>query len=139
MRFFWKTFDWRGMRFGVSHDLLQIDGVPYLERWILWLGLNIRVHKFYRSDEDRALHDHPWAFITFPFQAYEEDYWDPHLRLVLRRTVKPWRFHYRPAKQRHMVIKVSDGPTWTFFMSWFKTNEWGFWPNGTFVHHKDWE
>lgn len=38
---------------------------PYLERW--WIiprnrVFNIYLQQFWRSDDDRALHDHPWAF-----------------------------------------------------------------------------
>ena len=37
---------------------------PYLERWFAvprnrWF--NVYVHRFCRSDDDRALHDHPWV------------------------------------------------------------------------------
>lgn len=37
---------------------------PYLLRW--WLiprnpVFNVYLHQFMRSDDDRALHDHPWA------------------------------------------------------------------------------
>lgn len=40
------------------------DGTPYLLRW--WIiprnrFFNIYLHKFLGSDDDRALHDHPWA------------------------------------------------------------------------------
>lgn len=36
---------------------------PYLRRW--WIvprnvGLNVYLHEILRSDDDRALHDHPW-------------------------------------------------------------------------------
>lgn len=38
---------------------------PYLHRW--WIIpknrlFNIYLHKFMRSDDDRALHDHPWSW-----------------------------------------------------------------------------
>ena len=38
---------------------------PYLRRhWLIPRNrfFNIYVHEFLRSDDDRALHDHPWAF-----------------------------------------------------------------------------
>ena len=42
------------------------DDLPLMKRWILfrvpWLG--IYIHKFYRSDYEMALHDHPWPFVT---------------------------------------------------------------------------
>lgn len=37
----------------------------YMHRWILetpWF--TIRLHHILRSDEDRALHDHPWDFVS---------------------------------------------------------------------------
>ena len=39
--------------------------LPYLLRW--WLVprnkvANAYLHKFFRSDDDRAHHDHPWLF-----------------------------------------------------------------------------
>lgn len=39
----------------------------YMERWYVikhnrWL--NIYIHHFSRSDDDRALHDHPWASVS---------------------------------------------------------------------------
>src|SRR5688500_17625240 len=41
---------------------------PYLVRWYLFRSgpVSIFIHKFVRSDEDRALHDHPWAFLVIP-------------------------------------------------------------------------
>lgn len=41
---------------------------PYLKRW--WLiprnrFLNVYLHEFHRSDDDRALHDHPWFWLSF--------------------------------------------------------------------------
>src|ERR1700722_14934819 len=40
---------------------------PFLRRWFVipknrWL--NIYYHNFVRSDDDRALHDHPWANLS---------------------------------------------------------------------------
>ena len=42
-------------RFGITHDLVFDDNKPYLERWILWFGATIRLHKSAR--------DHAGAFI----------------------------------------------------------------------------
>ena len=38
---------------------------PYLLRWFLIPRnpvFNVYLHKFMRSDDDRALHTHPWLF-----------------------------------------------------------------------------
>ncbi len=41
---------------------------PYLHRWYVLRSerIGLFIHKFVRSDEDRALHDHPWSFIVIP-------------------------------------------------------------------------
>lgn len=48
--------------------IVNCERQPYLHRWYLikreWLSLFL--HKFVRSDEDRALHDHPWGFVVIP-------------------------------------------------------------------------
>ena len=48
--------------------IVNCDRDPYLFRWfvIRTETLGVFVHKFVRSDEDRALHDHPWSFIVIP-------------------------------------------------------------------------
>lgn len=134
-----KTFNLGRFRFGFTHNVVCILSDPYLERWILWLGIvTFRIHKFYRGDNDRVLHSHPWPFITFPFSPYREDYWTGWG--ISRRTVRSWRFHYRPASHRHIVRKITPGPFCTFMVHGWKTNEWGFWPKPTtFVHWRDWE
>lgn len=52
------------------------DHDPYLLRWFLLRrgeALGVYVHKFLRSDEDRALHDHPWDFLVIPlWRGYRE-------------------------------------------------------------------
>ena len=132
------TVDVGKLRFGFTHDLVHVNDDPYLERWLLWLGVTFRLHKFYRGDQNRAPHDHPWPFITFPLHAYREDYWDG--QKMSNRVVKPFRFHYRPAKHRHIVRKITEGPTWTIVVNLWKTNEWGFYPDpNTFVHWRDWD
>ena len=45
-----------------------VIGQRYLERW--WIvprngWCNVYLHRFNRSDDDRALHDHPWASTSF--------------------------------------------------------------------------
>ena len=49
---------------------------PYLLRWHVIPRnrlLNVYVHKFLRSDDDRALHDHPWWFVSLILRGrYDE-------------------------------------------------------------------
>ena len=155
-------------RFGLIFDTVHFLGSDYLTRLRAYAVGTLRLHKFHRGDDDRAPHDHPWWFITFPFTSYTERYWtaeeevarpqhpvdaffglpapatNPRLRWVARtRVVKAWRFHFRPAKFRHFVIGRADGlkkPFWTFVIAGFASNNWGFWRTPTeFVPHKEWD
>ena len=53
----------------------NLEGEPYLLRWV-WFniaGYSLKLHVFLKSDEDRALHDHPWKFKNFILSG---GYWE---------------------------------------------------------------
>ena len=118
---------------GFEHSTVGIQGRPYLERWFVMLfGCTIRLHKFYRGDDDRALHDHPWRFWTFPLRGYWER------TPAGTQYVKPWRLHYRPSGYQHTVVDFRGGvPAFTLVVTSRKERRWGFWPGGKFVYYKD--
>lgn len=137
------------VRLGLEFSTIVHHGSDYLARCILYVAGTLRLHRFLRGDDDRAPHDHPWWFVTFPFTSYVERYWvhwqsPAGLRWYAgERVVKAWRFHFRPAKFRHFVIGRADGknkPFWTFVITGFANNSWGFWPAPErFVPHKEWK
>jgi len=123
-------------QFGFTHDIIYNEDQPYLERWIIWCGITLRLHRFLASDEDRAVHDHPWWFVTVPFASYGE-FVEVNGEEVYR-TVAPFRPHFRAANFRHRV-EISSAPAWTLVMTGPKSNEWGFWLNDQFIHNSDWQ
>jgi hypothetical protein len=126
---------------GYTQDWIGYEDCPYMNRWILWFGLGtLRVHRFMRDDEDRDLHDHPWAFVTIPLQTYHEAVTvsgEASDSLRTLRTVRRFRPHFRRAKHRHSV-KLITRPTWTIVITGPKTRSWGFWRHGEFVHWRTW-
>lgn len=128
------TFDIGSFRIGLQHDLVpHSDGRKYLERWFIYLGITIRFHLFHSGDDDRAPHCHPWPFITFPLRSYREKVFTitnggSSTRIDLQ-TVKRFRFHYRPATYRHIVLEPTDGKrTITLVVTGWKQRSWGFYP-----------
>lgn len=135
-------------------------GQRYLDRFIAYCaGGTVRLHRFWRGDDDRAPHDHPWWFVTFPFASYIERYWE-RVEFVSydifadceytqvawterTRVVKAWRFHFRPARFRHIVVRREDGkdkPFWTLVITGMSKNKWGFYPDPeTYVYWRDWK
>lgn len=122
---------------------------PYLLRW--WIiprnrFFNIYLHKFLRSDDDRALHDHPWLWnisillkgnyreYTFLSQGYT------FLKSTSRfaGSLSGFRFRWGKAPHRVKLITAIDFdhymteiPVWTLFITGPVVRDWGFYcPKG---------
>ena len=126
----WRFGAWR---IGWTHDLVLDGDEPYLERWIIWCGITLRLHKFHKGDDDRAFHDHPWWFVTLPLRSYRELV--PRLGEQLAKRFRP---HFRPAHHRHIVQLLGDKPVYTFIVTGRKEQDWGFWEDEKFTHHEQW-
>lgn len=96
---------------------------PYMLRW--WViprnrFFNIYLHHFLRSDDDRALHDHPWWNLSVLLRGQYLEHTRDRIRLrragyiVLRRATCAHR------------IELIDGPVWTLFLTGPKIRSWGF-------------
>jgi hypothetical protein len=107
-------------------DLIINGG--YLSRWFVIprnLYFNIYWHKFSHSDDDRALHDHPWYSVSFLIKGEMIEH-----NLKGRRHI-PWLLPVvRSAKFAHR-LELTKGPAWTLFITGPKLRSWGFLcPNG---------
>ena len=136
---------------------------PYLLRWYLvpwriwhrqarenptlwrrvkgFLGLvlpSVYLHCFLRSDDDRALHDHPWFWCSILLRGgYTEHtiarggiHHRRERRAPSMKVSSPWRAH------RVELFEIPGAPwvcspTWTLFITGPRFREWGFHcPNG---------
>lgn len=111
---------------------------PYLRRhWLLSRNVffNVYVHEFLRSDDDRAHHDHPWAFNAS--WMLDGQYLE-HTITAGGALVKTHRqagdFKFRLGKAPHRVELYRDPyaelnhefPCWTVFITGPRVREWGF-------------
>ena len=101
---------------------------PYARRWVLNLGVcSLRVHHFYRSDDKRYFHDHPWWYITLVLWGSYTDVspgGDVLLRLGSIAT--------RRAEHQHTVV-VGPRGVWTLLLTGPEKRKWGFWVNGKWL------
>lgn len=120
---------------------------PYLRRW--WLiprnpVFNIYVHQFLRSDDDRALHDHPWLFNCSIL--LDGEYLEHTPAGKFHRRAGDWKFRWGPAPHR-VELFGDEGdppvrpfmeavPCWTVFITGPRTREWGFHCPQGWVHWK---
>jgi len=102
----------------------RIIGGNYLYRWFRIPKnryFNIFLHKFERSDDDRALHDHPWYSISILLKGEMiEHRWGDKVRYIPR-FLPIFRF----AKFAHR-IELVKGPVWTLFITGPRIRTWGF-------------
>lgn len=102
---------------------------PYLLRW--WIiprntWANVYLHEFLRSDDDRALHDHPWHSLSIVLSG---GYWE-HRPNGSRTWYGPGSILWRGATYTHMIeLPEKDGkplPCRTLFLTGPTVRVWGF-------------
>lgn len=115
---------------------------PYMRRW--WLirrnrWANIYLHQVLRSDDDRALHDHPWWNVSLVLSG---GYFEVRPKDGSAAAAKAPGLHERiwrgpgsvvarRAGAAHRLEVVPGGCAWTLFLTGPRLREWGFWcPQG---------
>lgn len=95
----------------------------------------VYLHHLHASDEDRALHDHPWSFVTILLTSGYYEHIEGPQRLTSRRF---WRRRfsvlYRPAEWRYRLELVQ--PCGTLVFRWRRRREWGFWTKDGWMHYQ---
>lgn len=107
---------------GEPHRLIGGVDDPYLRRWYLIPRnpvFNVYLHHFLRSDDDRALHDHPWLSVSILIKG---DYVEV-LQDRSRYYSAPAIIVRRPTLAHRIAILQ---PAWTLFITGPKVREWGF-------------
>jgi len=97
---------------------------PYLKRWYVIPRnplFNIYLHQFLRSDDDRALHTHPWANLSFILNGcYVEHTKDGE------RHMGKGGLRLRLSGNIAHRIEVRHGFVWTLFLTGPRYQDWGF-------------
>jgi hypothetical protein len=118
-------------------DFVIGGSMPYLVRW--WLIprnpiLNIYIHEFLRSDDDRALHGHPWLMNASWLLEGSYREWSfvnqkaGHDTKFTDRKAGDIKVRFGAAPHR---IELTDGPCWTLFITGPRAFKWGFYcPQG---------
>lgn len=101
---------------------------PYLRRW--WIiprnrVFNVYLHHFLRSDDDRALHDHPWINLSVLLAGSYVEHMPGGKALRVEGDLIA-----RGPRAAHRVALLADQdgemPVWTLFITGPKVREWGF-------------
>lgn len=124
---------------------------PYLRRWHVIPRnpiFNIYLHQILRSDDDRALHCHPWCNMSVILRGeYIErvplrqsqvtgfDYVEGHTRDLLRLegdvTARFGRWRHR------LIIPEMSQGCWSLFMTGPVYRRWGFWCRTRWIYWRE--
>jgi hypothetical protein len=108
---------------------------PQTYRWHLWLpkwlydrGWRLNLHRWLRSDDDRALHDHRGDSVSVilwgGYYEITSHAWEP----LKRRWCFPGCVLFRRGELPHRVeLREGHGQVWTLWLRWPFRREWGFW------------
>jgi hypothetical protein len=120
---------------------------PYMLRWWLtpWSGLNrnipddkktlwqaflsklpaVYLHQILRSDDDRALHDHPWANISIVLLGSYVEHTIAAGGIQSRARRLQGDVVIRRAKAAHR-LEIDEGYCWSLFITFARVRHWGF-------------
>jgi hypothetical protein len=114
---------------------------PYLRRW--WViprnrWFNIYLHEIIRSDDDRALHDHPWWNCSILIAGGYVEHTIDAGGCERHTTRLPGSLKLRWATAAHR-LEVSDGvPAISLFVTGPRLRSWGFHcPKAGWIHWRD--
>lgn len=103
---------------------------PYMYRWWLsprrrWLP-GVYVHQFLRSDDDRALHDHPFSNVSILLRGEYTEHTIAYGGIHNRKIYRAGDVRFRLSGKFAHRIELHDGPCWTLFLRGPVYRKWGF-------------
>ncbi len=135
-------YRWQAMREYFAHpdDLQDIDAFAELIA-LPFRPANVYIHQFARSDDDRALHDHPWPWASIVLQGS----YDEHVPINADDAAGATR-RQRRARGSYVIrqdgasphrVELRKNQPLTLFITGAKYRDWGFYCNNGWRHHKN--
>lgn len=122
-----STIDFEAIAARPADFVIGGEDDPYLRRWYLLPRnehFNVYLHQFLRDDDDRALHDHPWASFSLVLSGCGVEYRQTPPYGEVGHGFRAGDVFERSPEYAHR-IKVLHGPIWTLFVTGPKVREWG--------------
>lgn len=107
---------------------------PYLRRWFILPRnklFNVYVHQFLRSDDDRALHDHPWVSLSVLLRGGYFEHTIAAGGIERKELLWAGDCRFRSSGKLAHRIELFNGahgprPCWTLFITGPRYRSWGF-------------
>jgi hypothetical protein len=109
-------------------DELPCQTGVYMRRWGVETPYgSVRLHHWLKSDDTRALHDHPWPFVTIVLRGF---YWDLRVNetsgALQAQCLTAGSITIRRANHTHAVVLPAGKDCWTFLVTGPIMRRWGF-------------
>ncbi|HZR87870.1 MAG TPA: hypothetical protein VFB02_13755 [Bradyrhizobium sp.] len=123
-----------------------VIGAPrrYMERWFVVPrnpAGNAYLHRFWRSDDDQALHDHPWPSVSIVLRGGYVEHTIAAGGIHRRRIRRPGDVIFRGPQAAHRIeidpTLAGPGEVVTLFLTGPRIREWGFHCPKGWVHWRD--
>jgi len=102
--------------------VIGTDRIYMLRYWVWRTRIcSLYVHWFCSSDDDRALHDHPWWSLSVCLTGYMLE----HLEGGTKKLIEPGSVVLRSARHAHRLELLSENAC-TLFLTGPRVREWGF-------------
>lgn len=137
-----RLFKWAVAKIETEADFVirPTNGAAYMRRW--WIVprnrfLNVYLHHVLRSDDDRALHDHPWPSVSLMLfgqlgEVYRTARGDAYRTITERAVI------WRGARFAHRLVLPEHSPgAITIFITGPRIRSWGFHCPKGWRHWKD--
>ena len=103
-------------------------------------GLGLYLHRFHQSDDDIALHNHPWKWARSLILA--GGYWEERRdedRVTVRRILRKPGAWLRINQDDFHRVDLLERDSWSLFIAGPKTSSWSFWNRvtGETVHWRE--
>lgn len=122
------TFTPMTWKLKLGEKLTCENGDIYVRRWYFETPWgSIRLHHWLHSDDDRAMHDHVWAFTTLILSGGYTDVSSSGQEYLARGQMAR-----RLPSHKHTVVVDPEG-CWSLLITGPKVRGWGFWRKGKWV------
>jgi len=119
-----------------TYTIYGFDKSPYITRTLMPRinGERMMLHQIHRPDQDRHLHNHPWA--TASFYILSGGYIEERLvdGLIVTTEYKPGDVNHLTANTFHRISSI-EPDTYTLGMIGERVQDWGFLVDGIVFPH----
>lgn len=112
-------------------------GVLHFRRWRLlwtpWFG--VYIHRIYKADDDKFLHDHPWDYFSMILKgSYTEMYCNVIVNYT--RRLDPGNWGFNKATRFHKIYELNSESVTTLFITCRRKRDWGYHIGQCWVQHE---